>query len=75
MTVLLISSSFLFGCYIGCRAMHRHLFAGLVMKKMEAAAQAIQPVVKMDNEYGKGARMAARAIFAEFGIGYKDGGE
>lgn len=75
MTILLIISAFLFGCYVGCRAMHRHLFAGLVMKKMEAAAEAIQPVVTKDNEFAKGARMAARAIFAEFGIGYKDGGE
>jgi hypothetical protein len=75
MTILLIISAFLFGCYVGCRAMHRHLFAWLVMKKMEAAAEAIQPVVELENEFASGARMAAKAIFAEFGIGYKDGGE
>lgn len=75
MTTLLIISAFLFGCYVGCRAMHRHLFAGLVMKKMEAAAEAIQPVVRLENEFAAGARMAAKAIFSEFGIGYKNGGE
>lgn len=51
--------------------MHRHLFGGIVMQKMNAAAQAIQPVVTKDNEFAKGARMAAKAIFSEFGIGYK----
>lgn len=63
------------GVLRGRTQMRDELFAVLVMAKMNAAAQAIQPVVTLDNEFAKGARMAAKAIFAEFGIGYKEGGE
>lgn len=63
------------GIRLGRKQMREELFAGIIMQKMNAAAQAIQPVVKLENEFAKGARMAARAIFAEFGIGYKYGGE
>lgn len=63
---------FCVGVRFGRKQMREKLFAGIVMQKMNAAAQAIQPVVTKDNEFAKGARMAARAIFAEFGIGYKD---
>jgi hypothetical protein len=71
MIIIIFLLAFIGGFLLGC-SVHRHLFAGLVMKKMEAAAEAIQPVVVLDNEFAKGARIAARAIFAEFGIGYKD---
>jgi hypothetical protein len=66
---------FCVGVRFGRKQMCEELFAGIVMQKMNAAAQAIQPVVTLDNEFAKGARMAAKAIFAEFGIGYKEGGE
>jgi hypothetical protein len=63
------------GIRLGRKQMREELFAGIVMQKMNAAAQAIQPVVTKDNEFAKGARMASKAIFSEFGIGYKNGGE
>jgi hypothetical protein len=72
MIIIIFLLAFIGGFLLGCSAMRRHLFAGLVMEKMNAAAEAIQPVVVLDNEFAKGARIAARAIFAEFGIGYKD---
>lgn len=66
---------FCVGVRFGRKQMREELFAGIVMQKMNAAAQAIQLVVKLENEFAKGARMAAKTIFAEFGIGYKEAGD
>jgi hypothetical protein len=78
-SICIAALAFVLGVVVGRRwgrkQMRDELFAVLVMAKMNAAAQAIQPVVTKDNEFAKGARMAAKAIFAEFGIGYKEGGE
>lgn len=51
----------------------RDVMTKLIFSKFEAAAWAIKPVTDMGENYGKGARKAAEAIFGEFGVYYNDG--
>lgn len=67
MTILLYILVFLCGVAAGLWLMRK-----IVFEKMNVAASAIYPALQKNNEFSAGCREAARAIFGEFGLAFKN---